>query len=61
VAHKGSLVTLSYELVQEDTFQGDLQQADCYLYVLELTKKKFDEKVVIPAIKGWLENKIRRK
>ena len=54
-------MTLSYELVQEDTFQGDLQQADCYLYVLELTKKKFDEKVVIPAIKGWLENKIRRK
>ena len=38
-----------------------MQQADCYLYVLELTKKKLEEKVVIPAIKGWLENKIRRK
>ena len=38
-----------------------MQQSDCYIYILELTKKKFDDKVVIPAIKGWLESKIRRK
>ena len=60
VAHKTTVLpALTYQLSQsEDT----LNQADCFLYIMEVKKGlKIEDKTVMGPLKTWIENNTRKK